>query len=136
MSRFYRDVIGMELYKTTTIEGPWVDEVVGLERIVADVVFLRLGAGSNLELIKYRSPPGKRPQHLATPNTPGLRHIAFRVDDIDKLVEVVGQAGVNFVSMVQDVPTQQFQAGDNQRKRLVYFHDPEQNLLEFCCYQQ
>lgn len=135
MTQFYRDVLGMEQYKEATITGEWVDSVVGLRKTVADVVFLRLGSGSNLELIQYRNPNGDRPAHLASPNTKGIRHMAFRVHDIEELVETIGQTGVKFVSSVQVVPTQQVAVGDGIRKRLVYFHDPEGNLLELCSYE-
>ena len=35
---------------------------------------------------------------------------------------------------VQRVPLLQVSYGGNVQKRLVYFHDPEGNLLEFCEY--
>ena len=136
MTRFYHDVLGMDQYKTATIQGEWVDRVVGLNQVVADVVFLRMGHGSNLELIKYRASAGTRPDQLACPNTHGLRHIAFRVYDIEEVCSAIRREGVEFLGMVQGVPTGQFNVGNGARKKLVYFHDPEDNLLELCSYEE
>lgn len=135
MTRFYRDVIGHEVYKTTTIQGEWLDELAGLDDVVADVVILSKGRGPNLELIKYRFPAGARPERRASPNTLGLRHIAYHVSDIEAVCRALGEAGVPFVSRIQDVPSDQFNI-EGVRKRLVYFRDPEENLLEFCSYQK
>lgn len=136
MARFYREVLGMEQYKSVTINGEWVDRVVGLKEVLADVVFFRTGEGSNLELIKYRSPPGERPPYLAASNTHGIRHIAFLVNDIEHICEGIRRVGVELVSSIQDVPTDQFNVSNKVRKRLVYLHDPEHNLLELCSYEE
>ncbi len=142
MVDFYARVLGMEVFKEVTISGKWVDDVVGLQDVLADVTFLRppvfpnTPPGTNLELIRYRSPIGTRPDALSKSNTAGIRHLAFRVTRIDEVVARCQKAGVSFNSTVQDVPTAQMAPSATTRKRLIYFHDPEGNLLEFCSYDE
>jgi catechol 2,3-dioxygenase-like lactoylglutathione lyase family enzyme len=109
--------------------------VVGLSGACADVVYLDLPAGPRVELIRYRAPVTSRPEGLETSNTPGIRHFAFRLDDIDAAAARLKQAGVTFLSDVQTVPDSQVTYAGGVRKRLVYFRDPEGNLLELCEYK-
>lgn len=135
MIAFYRDSLGLEVTKHVTISGEWIDKVVALQDVKAEVVYLAFPAGPNLELIKYHAPPGATPDDLDQPNTHGLRHLAFRVDDIDAAYARLSAAGVHLSSDVQRVPDAQVTYSDGIRKRLVYFHDPEGNLLELCEYK-
>jgi catechol 2,3-dioxygenase-like lactoylglutathione lyase family enzyme len=134
MIRFYRDVLGLKLTREATIRGAWIDEVTGLSQVEADVAFMELPDGPSIELLRYRTPHGARPAGLGTSNTRGLRHFAFRVHDIDRLVEQTKAAGVVFRSDIQQASAAQVDYAD-KRKRLIYFHDPEGNLLEFCAFE-
>jgi catechol 2,3-dioxygenase-like lactoylglutathione lyase family enzyme len=69
------------------------------------------------------------------PHAPGLRHLAFTVSDIEALVAKLRERGVRFFSEVQTVPSAQVTYANDVRKRLVYFQDPEGNLLELCEYR-
>ena len=135
MLRFYRDVLGLKVTKQVTISGKWIEKVVGLEDVEAEVIYLNADEGARVELIRYISPPGTRPQHLEQPHTQGLRHLAFRVTDIDATAAKLRGAGVELVSDVQRVPDDQVTYTGGVRKRLIYFHDPEGNLLELCEYR-
>jgi catechol 2,3-dioxygenase-like lactoylglutathione lyase family enzyme len=133
MIRFYRDVLGMRVTKQATIAGPWIETVTGLADVEADVAFLEMPEGPTIELLYYRTPQGKRSSDLDRANTQGIRHLAFRVEGIDAMVAGMKAAGVAFLGDVQQVPSTQVDYAD-VRKRLVYFRDPEGNLLELCCY--
>lgn len=135
MVRFYRDVLGMAVTKRATITGDWIEQVVGLKDVEAHVVYLDLPAGPRLELIQYVRPVGTEPAGLDLPNTLGLRHLAFRVEDIDAVAARLTAAGVKFFSPVQTVPDSQVTYAGSVRKRLVYFADPEGTLLELCSYR-
>ena len=134
MTAFYRDTLGLRQTKGLTISGDWIDEVTGLEAVEADAVYLEASSGMRLELIRYRSPAGTRPDDLGRPNTRGLRHFAFRVTDIDEILPLLEKEGIELLSPVQKVPTTQVSYGDVQ-KRIVYCRDPEGNLLEWCDYK-
>ena len=134
MTRFYERVLGLTVSKRVTIGGPWIDRVVGLSGVAAEVVYLEARSGPRVELIDYTRPEGQRPPGLERPNTAGLRHLAFRVQDIGAAVARLRKAGVKLVSEVQQVPDSQVTYRGGVRKRLVYLHDPEQNLIELCEY--
>lgn len=135
MVDFYVRVLGFAQTLRVTISGAWIDQTVGLRDVTAECVYLNLPSGPRVELLRYVNPPGAQPQGLGISNTIGLRHMAFRVDDIDAAVARLGDAKVNFFSGIQDVPTSQVTYAGGVRKRLVYFHDPEGNLLELCEYK-
>lgn len=138
MTAFYRDVLGMTVTKEVTISGQWVEQTVGLSDVLADVVYLEPPSGPRIELILYRTPPATHATNatgLNIPNTPGLRHLAFRVTEIEDVINHLQHADVDFVSSVQTVPDAQVTYAGGVRKRLVYFHDPEGNILELCAYE-
>ncbi len=135
MVDFYCRVLGMKVTRRVTISGPWIDAVVLLAEVKAQVVYLELGRGPRVELIRYDSPVTDRPNGLDHAHTPGLRHLAMRVTDIDTTVDKLRRAGVKPFGPVMQVPDEQVTYSDGMRKRLVYFADPEGNLLELCEYR-
>ena len=84
---FFAD-LGMELDGTALVEGEWVDRVVGLDGVRADIVIMRTPDGhGRVELTKFHTPPAisSEPQN-APANTLGIRRIMFTVDDIDDVI--------------------------------------------------
>jgi catechol 2,3-dioxygenase-like lactoylglutathione lyase family enzyme len=134
MTEFYQTLLGLNVSKRASITGEWIDRTVGLTQVKADVVYLDLPGGPRLELIRYHNPPAP-PISVQPPNAFGFRHIAFRVDDIDQIVARLSSAGVKFFSAVQSVPDSQVTYAGGVRKRLVYFRDPDGNVLELCEYR-
>jgi catechol 2,3-dioxygenase-like lactoylglutathione lyase family enzyme len=134
MTAFYRDALGLRVIREVTIRGEWIEAITLLPGVEADVVYLQPPTGPPLELIAYRSPEGSRPDDLEKPNTKGLRHLAFLVDDLDGALDSVRAAGGEVLAPVQTVPTGQVEFGARQ-KWIVYCRDPEGNLLEFCDYR-
>lgn len=133
MIAFYRDVLGLRLAKRVSISGPWIEAVTGLRDAAADVAILEAGRGAGVELICYRAPQGVRPPGIGEPNTKGIRHVAFRADDLGAVAASLRSAGIHLLSEVQQVPASQVEFAD-RHKRIVYCRDPEGNLLELCDY--
>lgn len=131
ISRFYCRVLGMDVAKRATISGPWIEAITGLTDAVADVIYLDTKTPVGLELISYRQPLGERADRQSRANTPGIRHIAFRVKDIDAVVDRLRETGATLLSEVQQVPAEQVDFA-GLRKQIVYFLDPEGNLVELC----
>jgi catechol 2,3-dioxygenase-like lactoylglutathione lyase family enzyme len=134
MVAFYERTLGFTVTKRVTIRGEWIEKVVGLRGVEAGVVYLDPPSGPRVELIQYRSPAALDSPDQGSPHTLGLRHLAFKVEAIDAAVERLRGAGVEFFGEVQRVPDEQVTYAGGVRKRLVYFHDPEGNLLELCEY--
>jgi glyoxylase I family protein len=129
---FYEGVLGLKRGFKATLEGRWIETVTGLTAVNARCVFIEApGSDVRFELLEYVSPTGDTIPANALPNTRGLRHIAFVVDDMEALLERLGAAGVPLLSDPVEVP---FVVGSMGRKRLCYFRDPDGVLLEAAAY--
>ena len=91
--------LGMELEGETTVEGPWVDRVVGLDGVRADITMMRTPDGhGRVELTKFHTPPAVRAEPENAPaNTLGIRRIMFTVDAIDDVVARLRGHGAELV---------------------------------------
>jgi catechol 2,3-dioxygenase-like lactoylglutathione lyase family enzyme len=94
--------LGLEPGGETSVEGAWVDRIVGLDGVRADTAMMRTPDGhGRLELIQFRSPPGEGGDGHAPANVQGLRHLAFIVDDIDDTVARLRTRGGELVGGVE-----------------------------------
>ena len=133
--KFYTELLGFEKTNSVYIEGDWIDSIVGIKGVVADVVFIVAPAGEpKIELLCYKSPIGESIPDNSLANTVGLRHIALRVDDIQVSSKKLKDAGVKLLSEPITVPTT-VGAHNAVRKTLFYFHDPDGVLLEIAEYK-
>ena len=114
--------LGMELEGGTTVEGSWVDRVIGLDDVRADIAMMRTPDGhSRVELTKFHTPPAVRAQSESAPaNTLGIGRIMFAVDAIDDVVARLRSHGAELVGEIvqyQDI------------YRLCYLRGPEGIVL-------
>ena len=133
--QFYTKLLGFRETKRAHLEGEWIEAIVGLKSISADVVYIMAPAGEpRLELLCYKSPKGEAIPVNSLANTIGLRHIAMRVDDIHSMTKRLKEAGVKVISEPVVVPasTITHEAG---QKTLCYFLDPDGILLELAEYK-
>jgi catechol 2,3-dioxygenase-like lactoylglutathione lyase family enzyme len=114
--------LGLELQGEAWAEGGWVDRVVGLENVRAEIAMLQTPDGhSRLELAKFHAPPGPDGEGHAPPNMPGIRHITFAVDDVDSVVAGVLESGGQLVGEVERY---------EDKYRLCYVRGPEGIIVE------
>jgi catechol 2,3-dioxygenase-like lactoylglutathione lyase family enzyme len=94
--------LGMELEGEATNEGPWVDRVVGLHDVRADIAMMRTPDGhGRLELAKFHTPPAVRAEPESAPaNALGIRRIMFAVDDVDDVVDRLRGHGAELVGEI------------------------------------
>ena len=94
--------LGMELEGETTVKGSWVDRVIGLKGVRAEIVMMRTPDGhSRVELTKFHTPPTvKSAPESAPANTLGIRRIMFAVDDIDVTVARLQKKGAKLVGEI------------------------------------
>ncbi len=94
--------LGMELEGETTVEGPWVDSVVGLRGVRADIALMRTPDGhGRVELTKFHRPPAVKAEPENAPaNTLGIRRIMFTVGDIDDVVARLRGHGAELVGEI------------------------------------
>src|SRR5918995_3334873 len=94
--------LGIELEGEATNEGPWVDRVVGLSDVRADIAMMRTPDGNGgVELTKFHTPPAVRAEPESAPaNTLGIRRIMFTVDDVDDVVARLRSHGAELVGEI------------------------------------
>jgi catechol 2,3-dioxygenase-like lactoylglutathione lyase family enzyme len=114
--------LGLELQGEGPVEGAWVDRVVGLEGVRAEIAMMNTPDGhGRLELTKFHAPSGRGDDRYAPPNIPGIRHVAFAVDDIDAVVAGLRARDVELVGEVERY---------ENSYRLCYVRGPEGIIVE------
>jgi catechol 2,3-dioxygenase-like lactoylglutathione lyase family enzyme len=110
--------LGLELEGQTTVEGEWVDRIIGLDGSRSDIATMRTPDGhGRVELDKFHSPPAVRTGPEDPPvNTLGIGRIMFAVDDIDDVVARLQAHGAHLMGQVV-----QYQ----DSYRLCYVRGPE-----------
>lgn len=114
--------LGLELQNEVLVEGRWADRVVGLDGIQVEIAMLQTPDGhGRIELAKFHAPSAPPGVRQAPANTPGIRHVAFAVEDIDAVVAGLRARGAEL-------------AGELERYedsyRLCYVRGPEGILVE------
>ena len=76
--------------------------MVGLEGVGVQFAFMQTPDGhGRLELIKFHSPSHQGENGHAQANTPGIRHLAFAVEDIEAVVAGLRARGVELVGELE-----------------------------------
>jgi len=118
---FFLD-LGLETLGEGKAEGEWVERIVALHDVKAEVVMLRTPDGeANIELVKFYKPSDENGVQRPLANTLGIRHIAFAVEDIEAVVAKLKTKGVELFGEIQNY--------ENAYK-LCYVRGPEGIILE------
>jgi catechol 2,3-dioxygenase-like lactoylglutathione lyase family enzyme len=114
--------LGLELDGQMPVEGRWVDRVVGLDGVRADIAMMRTPDGhGRVELSKFRRPAAVSAGPKNAPaNTLGIRRIMFAVDDIEEVLARLRAHGAELVGEVTQY---------EDRYRLCYVRGPEGILV-------
>ena len=114
--------LGLELQGNGSVEGRSVDRIVGLEGVRSEVAMMQTPDGNGrLELVKFLSPSSQGDDRHAPANTPGIRHIAFAVEDIDAVVAGLRASGAELVGELERY---------EDSYRLCYVRGPEGIIVE------
>src|SRR5437870_13897336 len=71
--------LGLELQGEGPVEGRWVDRVVGLDGVRAEIAVVQTADGfGRLELTKFHSPSSQHDNRHAPANTPGIPSYRIR----------------------------------------------------------
>ena len=109
--------LGLELEGETTVEGQWVDRIVGLDGVRNDIAMLKTPDGHvRLELIKFHTPPATTAEPNAPVNTLGIRRIMFAVEAIEDVLARLRGHGAELVGEVVQY---------EDKYRLCYVRGPE-----------
>jgi catechol 2,3-dioxygenase-like lactoylglutathione lyase family enzyme len=114
--------LGLKLEGEWSLEGGWVDRVVGLDGVQTENAMLETPDGhGQLELTRFHAPPSRGGDRQAPPNTPGIRHLSFEVDDIDAAIARLRARDAELVGEVERY---------RDRYRLCYLRGPEGIIVE------
>ena len=114
--------LGLELLGEGSVEGRWVDRVVGLDGVRVEYAMVQTPDGNGrLELVKFHSPSTQGGNRDAPANTLGIRHVAFVVEDIDAVVAGLRERGAELVGELVRY---------EDSYRLCYVRGPEGIIVE------
>ncbi len=114
--------LGLVLLGEWSGGGRSVERIVGLEGVRTDAAMMQTPDGNGrLELIKFQSPSHQGDNGHAPANTPGIRHIAFAVEDIEAVVARLRARGAELVGELERY---------EDSYRLCYVRGPEGIIIE------
>jgi catechol 2,3-dioxygenase-like lactoylglutathione lyase family enzyme len=114
--------LGLERQSSGEVEGDLVDRIVGLDGVRSELVMLQTRDGQRrLELVKFHSPSSPEGDPHVPANAPGIRHLAFVVDDVDAVVAGLQARGTELVGEVVSY---------GNSYRLCYVRGPEGIIVE------
>src|SRR5215475_13969400 len=94
--------LGLTLEGETTVEGPLVGKLIGLEDVRATLAMIRTPDGQGIELDKFHTPQAIRFGPADAPvNTLGIRRVMFAVDDLDDVVTRIRAHGAELIGEMQ-----------------------------------
>jgi catechol 2,3-dioxygenase-like lactoylglutathione lyase family enzyme len=99
----FLELLGFDCGEPGTFSGEWIDRIIGLENAAVEVVMARGPDGSDMfEVVRFQSPAASAEEQAPAANRPGLRHVAFKVDDVRGIVDQVREAGWETIGEIVD----------------------------------
>jgi len=114
--------MGFEIMGQQTVEGEWVDKIIGLSGVKDEIIMMRTPDGeANIELIKFYSPLDESGIQPSYSNTLGIRHICFLVEDVEALTAKLKKKGGELIGEIYNY---------KDFYKLCYLRGPEGIILE------
>ena len=96
-------LLGFDCGEPGVFGGEWIDRIIGLHDVTVETVMARAPDGRDMfEVVRFRSPSAGAHEPAPAANRPGLRHVAFKVDDVRGVVDRVRAAGWDTVGEIVD----------------------------------
>ena len=86
----FLEVLGFDCGSPGLFAGEWIDRIIGLE-------------DARVEVVRFHSPAAGAQEPAPAANRPGLRHVAFKVDDVRGVVDRIREAGWETVGEIVEV---------------------------------
>jgi catechol 2,3-dioxygenase-like lactoylglutathione lyase family enzyme len=99
----FLSLLGFDCSEPSVFGGAWIDRIIGLENAEVEVVMARGPDGTDVfEVVRFLSPSAAAQEPAPAANRPGLRHVAFTVDDVRGVVDRVRDAGWETIGEIVD----------------------------------
>ena len=99
----FLELLGFDCSEPGVHGGAWIDRIIGLDDVTVETVMARAPDGSDIfEVVRFRSPSAGAEGPAPAANRPGLRHVAFKVDDVRGVVDRVRAAGWDTIGEIVD----------------------------------
>jgi catechol 2,3-dioxygenase-like lactoylglutathione lyase family enzyme len=99
----FLELLGLECSEPGTFGGEWIDRIIGLDDVTVELVMARDRDGNDVfEVVRFDSPSASAQEPAPAANRPGLRHVAFNVDDVRAVVDRVRAAGWDTIGEIVD----------------------------------
>ena len=96
-------LLGFDCGKPSVLSGEWIDRIIGLDDVTVELVMVRGPDGGDIfEVVRFQSPVAGAQEQVPAVNRPGMRHIAFTVDDLRGVVDRVREGGWETVGEIVD----------------------------------
>ena len=96
-------LLGLDCGTPGVFSGAWIDRIIGLEDATVEIVMVRGPDGSDVfEVVRFHAPAAGAQEAVPAANRPGLRHVAFTVDDVRGVVDRARAAGWETVGEIVD----------------------------------
>lgn len=118
--KFYRDIMGLGVFKVRTVEGEYPATVLGVKGIKLTYVKLRARKQAKDRPAVFELHYWQRPRISQRSK---YNHISFTIKDIDSEYKRLRKRGVRFISKPVKSP-------DGSTK-ICFCFDPDNNLIEF-----
>lgn len=93
--------LGLECEGEATVGGEWVDQLLALDDVRADLAVLRTPDGrSRVELSTFRHPLATSGAPNAPANTPGIPRLTFAIDSVDDVLQRLRPHGAELLGEV------------------------------------
>ena len=118
---FYTELLGFKVVKKMIESGNYINNMLSLKDVKVTTIKLAAPDGNLIELLYYHSHRGinKGQKEIFEP---GLSHMAFTVDDLDKEYDRLTKAGITFNAPPQFSP--------DRFAKVTFCKDPDGNLIE------
>nr|WP_144921002.1 VOC family protein [Paenibacillus bovis] len=118
---FFLD-LGLQVHAEWELDGEQLDRIVGLKGVKTECVGLGMPDGETwIELVKYHSPLNETAHEQPSPNTLGIIHICFAVEDLDAIIAKLKKRGTEIFSEIEQY---------EESYKLCYVRGPKGIILE------
>lgn len=114
--------LGLTVWKHANENGDFLSQVVGLKNAEIETAKLKVGDGSLLELLEYKSHPTIPSASKYPSNYHGCSHVAFTVQDVEEICSQIVRLGGSIVNPPA--------VSANGSVKVMYGHDLDGILME------